>query len=94
MSEFPALLAAAGLGAGLVIGAGYFMLLYHAVRLHQSATPLARVVGIHILRAALAIAAFWWLAQLGAWPLLTGLLGFLVARGLARRLAEAPEHGR
>lgn len=94
MSDFPPMLAAAGLGAGFIIGAGYFMLLYHAVRLHQSAAPLAGVVGIHLLRAALAIAAFWWLAQLGAWPLLAGLLGFLVARGLARRLAEAPGHGR
>jgi hypothetical protein len=44
---------------------------------------------LHVLRLGAALAAFWALAQLGAWPLLTGLLGFLIARFVAQRMVGA-----
>jgi hypothetical protein len=72
--------------AGLGIGAAYFALLYRAVRLHARAAPFHRVGPLHLARALLALGGFWTLVQLGAWPLLAGLAGFLAARLFAVRL--------
>lgn len=84
MNGFATLETTAGLVAGLILGAVYFALLYRAVRLHAAAEPAGAVITLHVLRAALAVGSFWGLAQLGPWPLLAGLAGFLIARAVAR----------
>ena len=77
-----------GLAAGLALGAAYFALLYRAVRLLAEAAPLRRAAPLHLARALLALGGFWGLMQLGVWPLLAGLGGFLIARLVAVRLLE------
>lgn len=70
-------------GAGLVLGAVYFHMLSRSVRLHASAGSLGRVLPLHLGRFAAAGAGFWLIAQQGAMPLLSALLGFLAARSVA-----------
>lgn len=72
------------LAAGVLLGAGYFGLLYWSVRLHASPAPIGRAVLLYVLRLAMAAVAFWLIVQHGALPLLLALLGFLVSRTLAR----------
>ena len=74
--------------AGLGIGAAYFALLYLAVRMHADAAPFRKVGPLHLARGLLALGGFWALVQLGAWPLLAGLAGFLIARLFAVRLQQ------
>jgi F1F0 ATPase subunit 2 len=83
-----ALPALAGLLIGIAIGAVYFFLLYHAVRLQAAAGPPARIVPLYVLRLGIAVAGFWGLAHFGAVPLLAGLAGFLLARFLAQRFVR------
>lgn len=78
-----------GLVAGLLLGGGYFALLHHSVRPSAAPASTGRILGLTVLRAALAVGVFWGLVQLGAWALLAGLGGFLVARHVARRLVGA-----
>lgn len=75
----------AGLLAGLLLGAGYFTLLRHTVRQLETAASAGRILVLAALRITLAVGVFWGLVQLGAWALLAGLAGFLIARHLARR---------
>ena len=79
----------AGLLSGFVLGVSYFALLRHTVRQFASAGSVGRIVLMTLLRALLAVGVFWGLAQLGAWALLAGLAGFLVARYFARSRIEA-----
>lgn len=65
---------------GAALGLAYFVLLLQTVRLHASQSPPLRVVPLHIVRYAAAVATFWIIAQQGAVPLLLALSGFLVAR--------------
>jgi F1F0 ATPase subunit 2 len=71
--------------SGAALGAAYFLLLHRAVRLHAASAGALRIMPLHVLRAALAVAAFWIVAQQGALPLLLTLLGFLLARLLVQR---------
>jgi F1F0 ATPase subunit 2 len=81
--------------AGLVLGAAYFALLYRAVQLQLSAASLGWVIGMYLLRLVPAVLLFWLLARLGLWPLLAGLMGFVVARVvIARTLAQRLAGGR
>ncbi len=82
--------ALAAVAAGLVLGAVYFMMLRWTVRLHVSGGSAMALTALYGGRLAAALAVFWLLAQHGALALLLGLLGFLVARGLVRRLVGAP----
>jgi F1F0 ATPase subunit 2 len=70
---------------GAVVGALYFLLLYRTVRLHAAGAEAARVVPLYLLRAAGAVAVFWFIAREGAVPLLLALAGFLVARYAAQQ---------
>ncbi|MEZ5556932.1 MAG: ATP synthase subunit I [Pseudomonadales bacterium] len=90
MNSSPAILVTLSLLGGVALGCVYFTLLYHALRLQQAAAPIGAVLGAHLVRVALALAAFWGLVQLGAWPLLAGLAGFLLARFGAQRLVAGP----
>ncbi len=89
MISAPAITIGVSLLAGMLLGSGYFALLYRCVRLQASAAPLWQIMALHVLRLAAALAAFWALAQIGAWPLLAGLLGFLIARFVAQRMVGA-----
>ena len=88
MTEISLISIITGGAAGLGIGAAYFALLYRTVRLLAEAAPFRRVGPLHLARGLLALGGFWALAQLGAWPLLAGLAGFLVARLFAVRLQQ------
>lgn len=78
-----------GLLAGALLGAGYFALLHHSVRQFETAASAGRIVGMALLRIAIAAVVFLGLVQLGAWALVAGLAGFLITRMLARRWVEA-----
>lgn len=82
--------AGAALAAGLALGVVYFLVLRWTVRLHVGGGSARVLIALYAGRMAAAVAVFWLLAQHGAPALLLGLLGFLVARGLVRRLAGAP----
>lgn len=71
--------------AGAALGALYFFLLHRSVMLHASRAPAIRVVPLHMVRLAAAVAAFWIIAQAGPVPLLLALLGFILARHAALR---------
>jgi F1F0 ATPase subunit 2 len=90
MTGLSALGAAAAFSAGLVLGGLYFMLLRRTVRLHMRGGRAPALIALYLGRAGAAVAVFWLLAQLGALALLLGLLGFLAARAVVRRLAGAP----
>jgi len=70
--------------AGVLLGAGYFGLLYWSLHLHTAQAPIGRTVSLYVLRLAMVAVAFWLIVQHGALPLLLALLGFLVSRTLAR----------
>jgi F1F0 ATPase subunit 2 len=82
--------AVAAVAAGLALGAVYFLMLRWTVRLHVEGGSALAITALYGGRLAAALAVFWLLAQHGALALLLGLLGFLVARGLVRRLVGAP----
>ena len=71
--------------AGAALGAVYFLLLAWTVDLLGGQGGAMRVVPLYLLRLALAIGAFWAIAQQGALPLLISLLGFLAARFAVQR---------
>ena len=78
------------LGAGIALGAVYFFILHKSVRLHTADASVGRMIGLFLLRVALAVAVFYPFARIGAGPLLAALVGFMIARlgvqGLIRRL--------
>lgn len=85
------LLALAGFAIGAALGAIYFTLLRRAVRRHAEGGTAAGFVGLTVVRIGLAVAVFWAVAHAGALPLLLALGGFLAARTLIRRRAEAEQ---
>jgi F1F0 ATPase subunit 2 len=82
-------------GAGMVIGWLYFTGLWHTVRrLLQNSTPGSAAIAIilftYLIRLALALVLFYWLALSGIWSLVSGIAGFtLMAGGIA--LLRLPE---
>lgn len=72
--------------AGILLGSGYFAVLYQCVRLQTAAARPWALLALHVLRLGVAFGVFWALAQLGPWPLIGGLLGFLIARVVAQWL--------
>lgn len=68
------------LAVGGAVGAVYFVLLLRTVRLFSSHAAVSLILPLYFLRIAGAVLAFWLVAQQGAVPLLTALLGFLGAR--------------
>lgn len=79
---------AVAFAGGVALGIIHFTLLYRAARLHGARAPAVRLVALHGLRAAITVAGFLGLVQLGAVPLLVGLCGFLGVRIGAIRLAR------
>jgi F1F0 ATPase subunit 2 len=90
MMNHPIVAIGLGVLAGMLLGSGYFAALYHCLRLQTTAARRWPILLLHVLRLGAALGVFWALAQLGARPLIGGLLGFLIARVIAQRLvAEA-----
>ena len=75
--------------AGAALGGVYFYLLLRTVRLYTAEAKAALVVPLYLLRLAAAGAAFWFIAQQGALPLLLALAGFLLARIAVQRWVGA-----
>lgn len=73
------------LAAGGAVGTVYFISLLWTVRLHASQAAASRIIPLYLLRLAIAVLAFWLIAQQGALPLLLALLGFLLARVVVQR---------
>jgi N-ATPase, AtpR subunit len=75
------------LGLGILLGAGYFSLLFVAVGSDRlgSAGP-ARPVMQHLVRLAVAAVGFWLVAQFGASALLASLAGFTAVLSTLRPL--------
>ncbi len=88
LAPIPPMAALAWLATGLAVGLAYFWLLHRAVRALLSPGTGGQAWPFHVLRFALAVAAFALLARQGALPLLLGFAGFLAARPLVRRWAE------
>lgn len=79
-----------GLAAGVVLGLAHFGALRLTVRYFADGRAL-RAAAFQLLRFALVGAGFLGLAQLGAGPLIAGLVGLLLARRAAlRRIGGAP----
>jgi len=70
---------------GAVLGGMHFLLLGRTVRMHVSGAGATRVIALYGLRIAGAVAGFWIIAQQGALPLLSALIGFLAARFAVQR---------
>lgn len=71
-----------GFISGLVLGALFFLSLRATVRLHVSGSAAIPVTLAYFARIAFAFGAFWLIAQYGAYPLLSALAGFMLARYL------------
>lgn len=78
------------LTAGLALGAVYFVLLIRTVRLCTAEPSASRIIPLSVIRLAVAVTAFWVIAQQGAVALLLALLGFLIARTAAQRWMRSP----
>lgn len=76
--------------AGAFVGAVYFLLLLWTVNVYTGQVVAIPVSSLYVVRIAMAVAAFWMIAQQGAAPLLFALLGFLIARSVIRRSCGAP----
>lgn len=92
MSEAPALVLA--LLAGVLLAALFFGGLWWTVRqLVTSPHPAVLLIGSLLLRTAITLASFWFLAQADWRRLLACLLGFFLARMVAIRLVRLPLQG-
>ena len=78
---------AIGSCVGLAAGAIHFATLRGNVRLLIAGTP-AKAIGLQLLRLAGVAILFAVLAKLGAWPLLCGAAGLLLARGIILRRVQ------
>ena len=65
---------------GILTGGVYFVLLYSSVLQHVGQARWWSPLSLHLVRVALVLTGFWWVAQRGAIPLLLCLAGFLIAR--------------
>jgi F1F0 ATPase subunit 2 len=74
---------------GTLIGAGYFAMLGLNVERYLSGRSLGPAIRLHIGRLLLAGIGFTLIAPAGAVPLLSSLIGFLLARAVALRWKRA-----
>jgi N-ATPase, AtpR subunit len=69
---------------GILLGAGYFGLLFASIGQLARAPSTSKVIVPHLLRLAAAMIGFWLIAQYGASALLASLVGFtMVVAALA-----------
>jgi predicted anti-sigma-YlaC factor YlaD len=72
---------------GLMVGFGYYASMAWNAALARANAPEWWATALGVLRLAAAIAFFAWLASIGAVPVLSAFVGFLVGRMVAFRLA-------
>jgi N-ATPase, AtpR subunit len=73
---------------GILLGAGYFALLFTGVTQQLRGTSSRHAIMLHVLRLAAAVLLFWIIAQEGATALLTSLAGFTVVLATLRPLTS------
>ena len=81
-------LVSAAVLVGLVFGLVYFAAVLRTVQLYIKGRSRFAMIALTLGRIAVAIAFFSLAARLGALPLLSSFLGFLLARVLALRVAR------
>ena len=89
MTEFMIL----ALLAGIALGVFFFAGLWFTVRKGVAAkTPAAWFLVSFLVRMAVVLGGFYWIAQAGEWqPLSMALLGFIIARMVLTRFAPPPQ---
>lgn len=75
--------------AGVALGVIYFALLAVTVNRYVSRSTAASIISLYLLRLAIAVAGFWFIAQQGPVPLIAALAGFMAARLLVQRQVSA-----
>ena len=71
---------------GILLGAGYFVLLFAEVTQHARGASSGHAIVMPLLRLAAAMLMFWVIAQYGAAALLASLAGFTVVLVMLRPL--------
>jgi hypothetical protein len=74
---------------GILLGAGYFALLFAAVAQYRPGAAVGKAIVPHLTRLAVAIIGFWLIAQFGPSALLASLAGFTVALAALRPLTTS-----
>jgi N-ATPase, AtpR subunit len=74
---------------GILLGAGYFALLFAAVAQLVSGSSSGRAIMTHLVRLAAAALMFWLIAQSGAAPLFASLVGFTLVLATLRPLTAS-----
>jgi hypothetical protein len=74
---------------GILLGAGYFALLFAAVAHYRPGAAVGKAIVPHLARLAVAIIGFWLIAQFGPSALLASLAGFTVALAALRPLTTS-----
>jgi hypothetical protein len=76
--------------AGILLGAGYYGLLFVEVGQYVHGASARYAIATHILRLAAAGVTFWLIAQYGAAPLLASLTGFTLVLAMLKPFTAAP----
>lgn len=74
---------------GVLLGAGYFVLLFAQVTQHARGASSGHAIVTHLLRVGAAVLMFWVIAQYGATALLASLAGFTVVLATLRPLTTS-----
>jgi len=74
---------------GILLGAGYFALLFVAVTQYRPGAAVGKAIVPHLARLAVAIIGFWLIAQFGPSALLASLAGFTAALAALRPLTTS-----
>jgi N-ATPase, AtpR subunit len=64
---------------GILLGAGYFALLFAAVAQYRPGAAMGKAIVPHLARLTVGIIGFWLIAQFGASALFASLAGFTAA---------------
>jgi N-ATPase, AtpR subunit len=74
---------------GILLGAGYFSLLFTAVAQYRPGVAAGKAIVPHLARLAVAIIGFWLIAQFGPSALLASLAGFTAVLATLRPLTTS-----
>ncbi len=85
----PAIHVLAFLLLGILLGTGYFFLLFVSVAGYRPGVAAGKLIVPHLARLAVAIVGFWLIAQFGASALLASLAGFAAVLAVLRPLTTS-----
>jgi len=74
---------------GILLGAGYFSLLFATIARYRPGVAAGKAIVPHLARLALAIIGFWLIAQFGPSALLASLAGFTAVLAALRPLTTS-----